>query len=120
MKNYIIKTSHEIEIDEYNNGLTDYVNSYNLDAQIEAETPREAIEKYFENNLYYSFTFENAYISHLEDDSEEKNVLCYDTLVDEESQEVDENDKILWEKGEKTLYNNRIYLKIYELNPVTI
>jgi hypothetical protein len=120
MKTYFIKTSHEIEIDEFNEGLTNLVNTYNLEDKIKAETPRQAIEKYFSSVLYYSFDFQNAYIFHLEGDGEEKNVLCYDVFVDEESQEVDENDKILWEKGEKTLYNNRIYLKIYELNPAVI
>jgi hypothetical protein len=120
MRTYFIKTNHEIEIDEFNEGLTNLVNTYNLEDKIQAETPREAIEKYFSSVLYYSFDFQNAYIFHLEGDGEEKNVLCYDVFVDEESQEVDENDKILWEKGEKTLYNNRIYLKIYELNPATI
>jgi hypothetical protein len=120
MKTYFIKTSHEIEIDEYKNGLTKYVNSYNLDAQIKAETPREAIKKYFKNILFYSFDFKNAYIFHLEDDSEEKNVLAYDTLVDEESNEPTESEIKLWKKGEKILYNNRTYLKIYELNPAII
>lgn len=120
MKNYIIKTNHEIEIDEYKNGLTNYVNSYNLDAQISAETPRGAIEKYFNNVLYYDFTFENAYIFHLEGDGDEKNVLAYDVLIDDESNEPTEKEKDLWKKGKKTLYNNRIYLKIYELNPATI
>lgn len=118
MKNYIIKTSHEIEKDEYNNGITDYVNSYNLEEKIQAETPREAIEKYFSSFLHYDFTFENAYMVNEED--EDKNTLFYDVLVDEESFEATESQKELWKKGEKTLYNNRIYLKIYELNPATI
>ena len=120
MKNYIIKTNHEIEIDNFNEGLTDYVNSYNLEAKIQAETPREAIEKYFKEFLYYKFTFENAYIVHEEDEDEDKNTLYYDTLVDEETFEATESQKKLWKKGEKILYNNRTYLKIYELNPVTI
>jgi hypothetical protein len=120
MKTYFIKTSHEIEIDEFNEGLTNLVNTYNLEDKIQAETPRKAIEKYFSSVLYYNFTFENAYIMHLEEGGKDKNVLIYDVFVDEESQEVDENDKILWEKGEKTLYNNRIYLKIYEINPAII
>ena len=120
MKNYIIKTSHEIEIDEFNEGLTNLVNTYNLEEKIQAETPREAIEKYFSSFLYYDFTFENAYIFHLEGDGDEKNVLAYDTLVDEEKIEATESQKELWKKGEKTLYNNRIYLKIYELNPAII
>jgi hypothetical protein len=120
MKTYIIKTTHEIEIDEFNEGLTNLVNVYSQDGQIIAQNPREAIEKYFSSVLYYNFTFENAYIIHEEDEEGHKNAMFYDTFVDEESQEVDENDKILWEKGEKTLYNNRTYLEIYELTPATI
>jgi hypothetical protein len=120
MKTYFIKTSHEIEIDEYKNGLGKNVNNYNLEDKIQAETPREAIEKYFSNYLYYNFTFANAYIMHLEEGGEDKNVLIYDILVDEESQEPTEKDIENWKKGEKTLYNNRIYLKIYEINPAII
>ena len=120
MKTYFIKTSHEIEIDEFNEGLTNLVNTYNLEDKIQAETPREAIEKYFSNYLYYNFTFANAYIMHLEEGGEDKNVLIYDILVDEESHEPTETDIENWKKGKKTLYNNRIYLKIYELNPAII
>jgi hypothetical protein len=120
MRTYFIKTNHEIEIDEFNEGLTNLVNTYNLEDKIQAETPREAIEKYFSSVLYYNFTFANAYIMHLEEGGEDKNVLIYDILVDEESQEPTETDIENWKKGEKTLYNNRIYLKIYELNPVVI
>jgi len=120
MKNYIIKTNHEIEKDEYKNGLTDYVNSYNLDAQIKAETPREAIEKYFSSFLYYNFTFENAYIFHLEGDGDEKNVLGYDVLTNQDGDEANEREREMWQNENLTLYNNRIYLKIYELNPAVI
>lgn len=120
MKNYIIKTSHEIDVDSYNDGQGKNVSYYQKESQIKAETPRDAITQYFENVLYYTFDFKNAYIIHEEDEDEDKNTLFYDILVDEESIEASQNEIELWKKGKKTLYNNRIHLSIYELNPVKI
>ena len=120
MKNYIIKTKHTIEIDDFENGLTDYVNSYDIKEEIEAENQIEAIEKYFKEVLYYDFDIKHAYIYHHEDENEDKNILSYDVLVDEESTEATENEKELWSEFKKTLYNNHIELTIYELNPITI
>jgi hypothetical protein len=117
MKNYIIKTSHETDIDSYNEGQGKNVNYYQEESQIKARTPREAITQYFKNVLYYTFEFDNAYIIHEE---KGKNTLFYDVLVDEESMEASQNQIELWKKGEKTLYNNRIHLSIYELNPAII
>ena len=107
MNTYIIKTSHEIEID------TKYVNSYSLKSEIKASTPREAIQKYFDEYLYYTFEFKNAYILHEEEENEATNVLFYDILTDEENNEATENKIELWKKDKLTLYNNRIYLEIF-------
>jgi hypothetical protein len=120
MKTFIIKTSHTIEIDDFEYGLTKYINSYDIKEEIEAENPIQAIEKYFKDVLYYDFNIENAYIYHHEDENEDTNILSYDVLVDEENVQATENEKDLWSKFKKTLYNNNINLKIYELNPVTI
>ncbi len=120
MKNYIIKTSHEIDIHSYNEGQGKNVNYYQEESQIKARTPREAITQYFENVLYYTFEFDNAYIIHEEEGGENENTLFYDVLVDDESIEASQNQIELWKKGEKTLYNNRIYLSIYELTPAVI
>jgi len=113
MKTYIIKTSHEIEVDTYNEGLTNYVNSYNLKIEIKAATPREAIQKYFDEYLYYSFDIKNAYILHEEEENEATNVLFYDVLTDEENNEATENQIELWKKDKLMLYNNRIHLEIF-------
>lgn len=113
MNTYIIKTSHEIEKDTYNEGLIGYVNSYNLKSEIKASTPREAIQKYFEDYLYYTFDFENAYILHKEEENEATNILFYDVLVDEEDNEATDDQKKAWKKNKLTLYNNRIHLEIF-------
>jgi len=120
MKTYIINTSHDIQVDEYQNGIKEDVNFYYLEDKIQAETPRKAIEKYFKEFLYYNFTFDNAYIVHEEYEDENKNTLYYDILVDEENLQATEKDIEEWKKGEKTLYNNSLYLKIYEVTPAVI
>ena len=118
MNTYIIKTSHEIEIDKYKEGLTNYVNSYSLKSEIKAATPREAIQKYFDEYLYYNFDIKSAYILHEEEKGEATNILFYDVLVDEENNEATENQRKLWKKDKLTLYNNSIYLEIF-LNQLT-
>ena len=118
MNTYIIKTSHEIEIDTYNDGLTNYVNSYSLKSEIKALTPREAVQKYFDEYLYYNFDIKSAYILHEEEENEPTNVLFYDVLVDEENNEATEKQRELWKKDKIILYNNRIYLEIF-LNQLT-
>jgi hypothetical protein len=120
MNTYIIKTSHEIEIDTYNEGITNYVNSYSLKSEIKAATPREAVQKYFDEYLYYNFDIKSAYIIHEEEENEAKNVLLYDVLVDEENNEATENQKKLWKKDKLTLYNNSIYLEIFLIQLTTI
>lgn len=120
MKTYIIKTSHEIEKDSYNDGLISHVNCYNLEQQIKATTAREAIQNYFENYLYYTFDFKAAYILHEEEENEAENILFYDVLVDEENNEATEKEIEIWKKDKLTLYNNRIHLSIYELTKIKI
>ena len=120
MKTYIIKTSHEIEKDTYNEGLISYVNSYNLKSEIKAENPRDAIQKYFDEHLYYTFNFKTAYILHEEEENEATNVLFYDVLVDEENNEATEKEIELWKKDKLTLYNNRIHLQIFLTQLTTI
>lgn len=120
MKTYIIETNHEIEKDTYNDGLIGYVNSYNLKSEIKAADQREAIQKYFEEYLYYTFDFKSAYILHEEEENEATNILFYDVLVDDENNEATEKQRELWKKDKLILYNNRIHLTIYELTKIKI
>lgn len=120
MNTYIIKTSHEIEKDSYTDGLLNYVNSYNLKHEIKANNAREAIQKYFDEYLYYTFDFKSAYILHEEEKGEATNILFYDVLVDEENDQATENQIELWKKDKLTLYNNRIHLEIFLTQLITI
>ena len=120
MKTYFIKTIHEVFIDKFNEGELDFVNAYNIEAKIQAENPREAIKKYFENELYYKFDFESAYIPHEEEETEEKNNLHYSVLVDNDNNEASKSEVEAWKQNKLKLYSNNIFLSIYELNEVEI
>lgn len=121
MKTYFIESTHDVYIDNYNDGETTNVNFYDIKQNVKAENPREAIKKFFEEVLYYKFDFESAYIAHEEEGEEEpKNKLHYAVLVDEESSEANEKDIEKWKKNKKTLYSNNITIYIFEVQPVKI
>ena len=121
MKKFIISSTHEIFKDSYNEGETDYVNGYSLKSKIiNSETTKEAIQKYFEYELYYKFNFDYAHIDHEEDIDASKNTLHYSVLVDNENSEASEYEIELWKKDKLELYANHIFLTIHELTEATI
>jgi len=115
MRKFKIETIHDIYVDSYENGELNYVNGWNLNADIKAENPREAIEKYFEKELYYKFNFE-----HLDKDEEQINKFWYSVLVDEDNTEASEAQIKDWKKDKLKLYANNITLFISEIIPVQI
>jgi hypothetical protein len=120
MKTYLIKTIHEVFIDKFNEGELDFVNAYNLEAQVKAENPENAIAEYFKNQLYYDFNMNHAYVPHQEEETEEKNTLHYSVLVDNDNNQASGYDVESWKEDKLTLYSNNIFLSIYELNEVKI
>ena len=122
MKTYFIESVHDICIDSYSEGEKENVNFYDIKQNVKAENPRQAIEKYFETELFFSFNFEYAGIMHEEEGEEADNInkLNYCILVDEENCEANEKELEEWKQGKKTLYSNNITLSIYEVQPVKI
>lgn len=122
MRKFLINSVHDCHLENYEHGELQYVNGYNQEAVINAENPREAISKYFENELYYNFSFENAVVLHEqeEEDDNNKNKLFYDVLVDVENSEASKKDIELWKEGKIQLYSNSIHLTICEVLPITI
>lgn len=114
MKTYIVKTMHDVYVDDYNEGEGKHVNSYNLKGEIESETPQDAVQQYFDRHLGYNFAMNNAYVPHKEEEDAPKNVLHYSVLVDEENVEASKEDIKLWQEGKKELYSNSIYLIIHQ------
>ena len=121
MKTYFIESVHDICIDSYSEGEKENVNFYDIKQNVKAENPRQAIEKYFETELFFSFNLKYAYIVHEEEGEEEpQNKLFYSVLVEEENNEATEKDIEKWKQNKKTLYANNITIYIHELQPVRI
>lgn len=115
MKTYQVSTSHTIFKDDFNDGEGEQVNSFELSANIKAETPEKAIEEYFGKTLYYHLDMTKT-----QKDEEKENVLYYSLLVDEDNTEAFEGDIELWKEGQKKLFSNNIRLEIEELVSVKI
>jgi hypothetical protein len=109
MKNYKIKSVHDIYIDSYEQGETKHVNFHTIESEIQANDIKDAISLYFENVLFYKFDFANCSIS------DDKKVLHYSVLCDSENYEASKNEMELWKKNELTLYSNNIDIEIFEL-----
>jgi hypothetical protein len=109
MKNYKIKSVHDIYIDSYEQGEVEQSNSYTLNSEIQANDINEAISLYFENVLFYKFDFANCSIS------DDKKVIHYSVLCDSENSEASKSEMELWKKNKLTLYSNNIEIEIFEL-----
>lgn len=109
MKNYLIKTNHSIHKYDYDQGELEFINEYQMSETILAETPKKALEKYIDKVLGFSFDV---------DEIESDENIYFDVLVDYNNFQASTYDVELWKKGEQTLYNDCVYVKIYELNEI--
>jgi hypothetical protein len=115
MKKYLIKSDHNIYVDDFNEGELEYINFYATEDFVKAENARDAIKKYFESSLYFSFDPNNLFKS---EDYIHKGF--YSILVDEDNNEASNSDISLWREGLKKLYSDNITIETYELKPVDI
>ena len=109
LNSYYITSKHDIYIDNYTEGEGERVNSYDMNAIIKADNVKEAIAKYFKNELYLSY--DEEYI----DDSLEDGNFFYSNLVDSENLEATKNEIESWQKNEKILYSNNTTISIFQL-----
>ena len=107
-KNYKVVSFHNVYEDSYEEGELKQVNSYILDAMIEAKSPIAAIQKYFLDSLYYSFDIENA-------GKEEKDCIHYSNLVNNDNSEARKSEIELWKKGKIKLYSNNTIIEVFEI-----
>jgi len=112
MKNYKIKSTHFVCTSSFELGELDYANEYYLDAEIYADSPLKAIERYFAEVLYYEYAQENAFI--------EEGELMYAVLVDVDNCEASKAMVKQWKKDEITLYNNSIIIRVQELTKIEL
>ena len=112
MKTFKVTTIHNVYIDSYNEGEGKHVNSYDIESIVKAETIREAVEHHFNNTIFLPFNFEQA------DTNEDKTVLWWSNLVDEDNGHAQQYQIEKWKKGEKELYSNNIKIMISEIVPL--
>jgi hypothetical protein len=115
MKDYKIYSAHDIYIDSYENGELENVNHFTMGSEIKATNPKEAIKEYFETILCYDFNINDAIIS-----ENDKNILYYSNLVDNDHMQASKNEIEKWKKNQIKLYSNNTTLFIYELKEVEI
>ena len=114
MKTYIVKSYHDIFVDDYKEGEGKNVNSYTLSGEVRADTPKEAVNIYLNGNLGYNLGFENCEVC-----PAEKGLVQTSCLVDADSLQPSEQVVKMWENGEAILYANNIQIYVYELKEVT-
>ena len=115
MKTYLIKSTHDVYVDSYTQGEIENVNFYTNEKRITANNSKEAINKYFESTLYFSFEFNNEQMN-----EDYKNILHYSNLVDDDNFEATHEQIELWKEDKIKLYSNNTTLEIYELTEVSI
>lgn len=113
MKNYIVKSFHEIFVDDYNEGEGKHVNGYALSGEVQANNPKEAITAYLRDNLGYNLDFNNCEVS-----PEEGNLVQTSCLVNNDNIQPTNSEVKQWEAGNVELYSNRIDMFVYEVTEV--
>lgn len=112
MKTYKINSCHTVHEDSYKEGLQDHVQTYSLEAEIKANTPQEALQKYIEDFLCYDYSPTDIDID-LDDD-----LICTGWLVNEDNCTPTAKQVKQWKHGECILYANDVIFDIYEITPI--
>lgn len=119
MKNFYIRASVDVYIDDFNEGEGEHANHWDANSIIKGETPMEAIKTFFEKIIYFSFEEENA---HIEAELNGVNVLQYSNYVDEDNNELEADGKEMAEfaQGKRTVFVANSYIEIFELVPAIL
>lgn len=110
MKQFIVKSNHDVYVDSFSDGEGEYIQSYTLDGQINCEDSKEAIFKYFES-IGYNLDFANCEVS-------EDGYLQTSCLVNRNNEQPTNKEVELWKEDKHYLFVNHITLTVYELKEV--
>ena len=117
MNKYKLESIHLVYEDDYNEGEGKMVNNFILSEGIVAETPKDALMKYFE---FLGCKVTDEEIESMAKDSDEDGVYHWSKQVDKDNCFVTPDEVEQWKKGEITLYSDNFSVIIYELNRVSI
>ena len=107
MKTYYITTEHTIYKDNFVEGEQEQVNFFETKQLITAKDTRTAIKQYFEGFLYYDIDFSFAEI--------DNNILHYSVLLNNDNEVPSQEEIDLWKRDEIDLFNDNIYLELFEV-----
>ena len=111
LQKYFIQSSHEIYEDNFIFGEGKQINFFNNEAQILANSPIQALERYSSRILGYDLDAENL-------DHENTGIFYANFLVDKDCFPASIQDVEKWEKEEILLYSDNINFEIYELTKI--
>lgn len=114
MKTYLVRSYHDIFVDDYNDGEGKSVNSYALSGEVQADNPKEAVNAYLNDHLGYNLGFEDCDVS-----PDEAGLVQTSCLVDAYGSQPSEQVVKMWKNGEVDLYAVSIQMYVYELKEVT-
>ena len=109
METFLIECSHNIYVDNYENGELDNVNNFDTDGKYSAGSVYEAIEKHL-YSLGYDFNKDFCQL-----DEEQTNVVFYSVLVDVENYQASSYDILSWKENKLNLYSNNMTFYIYNV-----
>lgn len=112
MNKYFIQSFHTIYLDSYEQGETDQVNYFKCEKLISADSPIDALRKYYEQETSRDFSLDSIFV----DDE-----LIHDSfLVDVDNYPATEKQIEQWKNNEINLYAENVTFHIFELKTVSI
>ena len=104
----VITANVDVFENNYNDGEMGHVNWYSTDKMYDDEwSVTKAVEDFMENELYFSFMWEDAYI-----DDEDKGLIHYNVMVDGDNSEASQGEIDSWKEGTIKLYSSSIQLAV--------
>lgn len=107
-KKYLISAYVDVYKESYEEGELENVNNWNHEGIITAENPKEALNIFIENELY----FDNV------DVYQDDEIIYADVLVDEDNNQAGANAIEQWKNREINLYNANILFNLHELKEI--
>ncbi len=116
MPTYRIFSHHNVCEDSYENGEAETRATYDLSSIVKADSPLQALEKYYTLTLFKPFDPKNIAV-----DGEAANVIHDTFLEDEHGMEVSESLYESWKNGHtEYLYSNNAIIYVSEMVAVDL
>lgn len=106
-KSYLVESTHDVYEDDYLNGELDHANFYVRSKIMAADSPMEAIKKYYKTELHREFIVENTEIY--------ETTLLDSATVDEDCMNASPLEIEMWKKGELKLYTEHVSIRVKQL-----